>query len=530
MRKKICLLLMLAVLWSLFLFTAPTASADEKTLCVGSNLTITTLVPWKTTSDGDAYILHQIYQNLVEMDQNSKFTPNLAKDWSCADDGVTWTVHIRDDVYWQRGNGLFGDEKIKVTAQDVKFSYDYYLDPSHGSVRYDALSKTLKEVRVVDEYTVQFITKDIDVLWEYFMYQNYIIPRRAIEKKWDLNKSPVGSGAYKFKEYITDSSVTLVRNDDFWKKPALDKIVYKFITDKAVSSMALQNKEIDIAPSILPTDLENIADKDYLVLKPAANGSLRWVGFNCKLDMFADPRMRRALAMAVDMDGAVNAIFANRAGAKLAVRAYGCIPYERPGGDIESNKAVTPPYNPKEAMKELDELGWKRGRDGIREKDGKKLKFIIQAGNNDANREKLSVIVATQLRAVGVDCTPRTAEYATHVSDVDNGKVQMFVDGGFSNLDGGKRIMHSSTSFSPSSGYCNKEVDALVEQAFRTVNYEKRCDLLRRADNIFTSECPQLGGYFEYNQIGYNKRVLDFGYPSLIAAFCSPVRNVSVSD
>ena len=338
------------------LFCAQQATAEEKVLTFGSYMSVSSLCPWKTTNSGDSIILTQIYQTLITTDRNSRYIPNLATSWECADDGVTWTVHIRDDVYWQRGNGLFGDEKVKVTAQDVKFSYDYYLDPSHGSVRYDALSKTLKEVRVVDEYTVQFITKDIDVLWEYFMYQNYIIPRRAIEKKWDLNKSPVGSGAYKFKEYITDSSVTLVRNDDFWKKPALDKIVYKFITDKAVSSMALQNKEIDIAPSILPTDLENIADKDYLVLKPAANGSLRWVGFNCKLDMFADPRMRRALAMAVDMDGAVNAIFANRAGAKLAVRAYGCIPYERPGGDIESNKAVTPPYNPEEAMKELDEL------------------------------------------------------------------------------------------------------------------------------------------------------------------------------
>ena len=142
MKKKLGIFILLAVV--LNLFSVVPALAAEKTLKIGTYMTITTLWPWRTTSDGDGYIIRQIYHTLVEMDENSKFTPGLATSWECADDGVTWTVHLRDDVYWQRGNGLFGDEKVKVTAEDVKFSYDYYLDPANGSVRYDALSKTLK--------------------------------------------------------------------------------------------------------------------------------------------------------------------------------------------------------------------------------------------------------------------------------------------------------------------------------------------------------------------------------------------------
>lgn len=148
---------------------------DANELVIGTYMPVTTLVPWKTTSDGDGYILRQIYHTLVEMDQNSNFVPSLATEWECSEDGLTWTVKIRDDIYWQTGNGLF-DEKVKVTAEDVKFSYDYYLDPANGSVRYTELSNSLKEVKVVDEQTVQFVTNDIDVLWEYKMYQNYIIP------------------------------------------------------------------------------------------------------------------------------------------------------------------------------------------------------------------------------------------------------------------------------------------------------------------------------------------------------------------
>ena len=93
---------------------------------------VTTLVPWRTTSDGDGYIIRQIYHTLVEMNKESEFTPSLAESWECSEDGKVWTVHLRDDVYWQRGNELFGDELVQVTADDVKFSYEYYLDPDNG--------------------------------------------------------------------------------------------------------------------------------------------------------------------------------------------------------------------------------------------------------------------------------------------------------------------------------------------------------------------------------------------------------------
>lgn len=530
MKGKFCIIG--AVLLGAAIVCTPASMAgEEKVLTFGSYMSVSSLCPWKTTNSGDSIILTQIYQTLITTDRNSRYIPNLATDWKCADDGVTWTVHIRDDVYWQRGNGLFGDEKVKVTADDVKFSYDYYLDPANGSAYYSTLHNTLKEVRVIDDTTVQFITKDIDVLWEYSMNQNSIIPRRAIEKNWDLNKFPVGSGAYKFQEYIPDTLLTLVRNDDFWQKPALDKIVYKFIADKSVAAMALQNKELDVVINVLPTDLKGIVSKDYLTIVPSSVGNLRWIGFNCRNELFADPKLRRALAAAVDMDGAVKAIYANESGAKLAVRAYGCIPYERPGGDIESNKAVTPPYNPKEAMKELDELGWKRGRDGIREKNGRKLKFTIQVGNNDTSREKLCVIAATQLRAVGVDCTARTVEWGTHISDISKGNVEVYILGGFSGFNGPQQLMGTNPDrYVPNCGYSNPEVDALLKEAFRTIDYDKRCELLRKADNIFSSECAFLGAYFVYNQTAYNKRIINAGNVDLTSPFCLPARNLSVSD
>lgn len=501
---------------------------DANELVIGTYMPVTTLVPWKTTSDGDGYIIRQIYHTLVEMDQHSNFVPSLATEWECSEDGLTWTIKIRDDIYWQTGNGLF-DEKVKVTAEDVKFSYDYYLNPDNGSVRYTELSKTLKEVKVVDDTTVQFITNDIDVLWEYKMYQNYIIPKKAIDENWDFENKPVGSGAYKFVEHVIDSQVVLERNDEYFKEPALDKVIYKIISDKSVSAIALQNQEIDLSLSILPTEVGNITSKDYLELRPSEIGSYRWIGFNCQYELFTDPEVRRALSMAVDMDSAVEAIFKNDAGVMLAKRAYGPISYERPGGNEARFKEVCVTYDAKKAEEMLDAAGWVKGSDGIRAKDGKKLSFTLQVGNNDSNREKLAVIVSSQLKAIGVECTAQTVEWGTHTEDIKQGRVQMYILGGYSNLDGPYRIMHTSDTMSPNCGYSNPEVDALLDEAWRTIDVDERSELQTQAAEIFIADAPHIFSYFEYTQTGVSKAVTDFEQASVYRSLCNEFRNVGVN-
>lgn len=528
MKKFICSTLVL--LLALAFANTGTAAAEEKVLRIGTYMAVTTLVPWRTTSDGDGYILRQIYQPLVGMNAKSEFVPNAAESWSCSEDGKTWTFKIREDLYWQTGNGLYGDEKVNLTAEDVKFSYEHFLKPETQSVRYNDLKSTIKEINIKDKYTVEFVTFDIDVLFEYKMYMSYIIPRKAIETGWDLNAHPVGSGAYKFVEHVVDTHVILEKNKDFWKEPGLDRIEYKIITDKSVSAIALQNKEIDISLAILPTEAENIANSDHLELRKSAIGSLRWVGFNCKDPLFTDVEVRRALRRAIDVDGAIKVIFRNNAGIDIARRAYSCIPYERPGGDTDgSAQAVTESYDVKAAEARLDELGWKKGPDGIRAKDGKKMKFTLQVGNNDANRERLAQIISTQLRAIGVDCTAQTAEWGTHTTDIKEGKLSMYILGGYSNLDGGKRLMETNEkNFSPNCGYSNPKIDEMLKEAWRTTDFEARSAILRKCAAIFQADAAHIASYFEYGLTGVSKRVKDFGYTSIYHPLCAPDRNVTV--
>lgn len=505
------------------------SSSGTKELTIGSYMNITTLVPWKTTSDGDGYILKQVYMTLVNMNQKMEYTPGLAKSWECSPDGKTWTFHLRDDVYWQTGNKLFGDEKVKVTANDVKFSYEYYLNKANGSVRYTDLSSFIQSINVVDDTTIQFVTKKVNVMFLNSAYQNYIIPEKGVESGWDFGSNPVGCGAYKFVKYDTDTDVVLEKNADYWKAPALDKITFKIITDKSVSDIALQNKEIDIAAAVLPTDVGSIKSKSYLNLASSGTGSYRWIGFNCAYPLFQDAEIRKALVMGVDFNSAINTIFKNEAGVKLAERAYGPIPEEIQGSDQEQWKKTVPAYDPKGAQKLLEQKGWAKGSDGIFAKDGQRFSFTLQVGNNDDNRSKLAVIVATQLKAIGVECTVKNVEWATQTADLAKGNVQMYIMGGYSGLDGGYRLMHTDkTTSSPNCNYSSDKVDSLLDQAWTTMDDKARAKLLAEASDAFVADFPHLGGYFEYSQIGYNKRGTDFGNATVYQPLCSSDRNVGV--
>ena len=137
-----------------------------------------------------------------------------------------------------------------------------------------------------------------------------------------------------------------------------------------------------------------------------------------------------------DLDAAVDAIFKNSAGVKLAVRAYGPIPLELPGADETLWKENAVAYDPEGAKKILESKGWKTGADGIYEKDGKKFSFTIKTPNNDNNRVKLGTIISTQLKQIGIDCVAQPTEWATMLTDIKAGETQMFVMGGGSSLNG----------------------------------------------------------------------------------------------
>lgn len=507
------------------------AASGEKVLTVGSNYTVDTFVPWEFTSDGDRYIISNIYECLFEYDADTCI-PVLAESYSNPDD-CTWDIKIRENAYWQTGNDLFGDEKVPITAEDVKFVMDWTLDPANGSKQQSNLANLITSVEVLDNYTLRFKTPEPKALFLFTLSRIMIFPKKAIEEGFDLNAQPVGSGPFKFVSYMTDDQVVLEKNPDYYITPNLDKVIFKIIPDKSVAAIALQNGEIDIAMQVLSTDIDAVAAQENLTLVPNTMGWYRYAGFNCKDPLFEDPEIRRALSMAVDMDSAVDAIFRNNSGTKLAVRAYGPIPLELPGANEEEWKKYIAPYDPEGAKKILEEKGWTLGADGIYEKDGQKFSFTIKTPNNDNNRTKLGTIISTQLKQIGIDCAAQPTEWATMLTDIKAGDTQMFVMGGGSSMNGMEMLFHTTLSQSNSHRvfYDNPECDALLEEAAVTIDQDKRAELLTEASCMTVRDAVHMFGYFEYVQIGMNNKVTDFEKaPTFWYGLCNEYRNVGIAE
>ena len=533
-KHKMAKLLSLALVM-IMLFSACASgtggSTDEKVLTIGTNMNITTLIPWKSTTDGDYYVLNQIYHKLIEMDDNTVFKPVLATEWSCADDGKTWTFKLNEKVYWHTGNDLFKKEKVQVTAEDVKYSLEFNMNPDNASSRYSDLVETIDSITVVDPYTIQIVTKDIDVLFEYKMYQILIIPKKAIDEGWDLNAYPVGSNAYKFESHEIDTQVVMVKNKDFYIEPGLDKVIFKIIPDNSVSSIALQNGEIDIASSVTADEIDNLSALENIKLQSIGAGTVRWIGINVTNELFQDVEVRRALTMMLDIDSMVNALYTGKSDIKLLVRAYSQVPQERPGGsDIARIKEQHPGYDPAGGQAILESKGWAKNSKGIYEKDGQTFSFILQVGAGNPLTENASIMAATMFKEYGIDCTARTAEWGTHLADLDVGNCAMYIIGGYASLDGPMKVMHTDPlSFSPNPGYSNAEIDALLEQAWTTVDYDARAELLTQSNLLFVHDAVFIPLFHQYGQVGFNTRVTNFEQPSVYLNLCSGWRNVSVT-
>ena len=506
----------------------------ERVLTIASPYAIGSLTPWISNSDGDRYVLGNVYEALIESNTGSEdgveYVPAIAESWEYTDD-TTLVFKIRENVYWQtEGNDLF-DEKVQVTAHDVKAVFDFVLDENNASTEWGDLYPIIESVEATDDFTFTVRTKQPSAILLNEISGVLIFPIKAIEEDFDLTQQPVGTGAFIFSEYRVDDSVTLTPNPDYRVTPNVDKVVIEIVPDKAVAAIALQNGEVDIVPQILTTDLEAVAADEDLKLIPNSVGWYRYIGFNCSNEIFQDLKVRQAISMAIDIESITETLFGNDFGAQLAVDAYGGgVPPEFEGSDIEAWKAVYE-YNPDKAQTLLEEAGWTKGSDGIYEKDGQKLSFAIKCPTNDQNRVKLGEMAATYLKTIGVDASAQPTEWATMTADIAAGNTEMFVMGGGSVVGGMNMLFHSVNTQGTSHNvfYTDETLDTMLEEAYATIDDDARIALLKEAAMRALENKVHAGGYFEYVQIGMNKRVTDFEKsPTLWYSLCNDYRNVGV--
>lgn len=413
-----------------------------------------------------------LFNGLTAHDKYNNIIPALAKSWDYDEATLTYTFHLRDDVKWHDGEPF--------TAEDVKFTYDTINNPDNGSeiaTNYEDITN----IEIVDDYTVKITLKNKNVAMLDYLSVG-IIPKHILEGQdimtSDFNRHPIGTGPYKFANWDEGQGITLVKNEDYFRKPPnIDKIIFKIVNDTKARVMQLKSGELDLA-QVTPKDIETFKNDDSFVVDIMKTSDYRGIMYNFNYPLFKENReLPNALSYAIDREAIVDNI----------LLGYGDAAYSPLQMGIYNNSEMEKfEYNPEKAKQLLEEAGWKLGSDGIYSKNGTKLSFELVCMEGDQERIDMANFAAQELKQIGVDVR------VTVKSDIDWENQAAFLIGWGSSFDPDD---HTYKVFSTNGGanynsYSNEKIDELLTKARQTDVYEERLEYYKEFQEEMTKDLP----------------------------------------
>lgn len=403
---------------------------------------------------------------------------DLATDYSVSEDGLLWTVHIRDDVKFTDGEPL--------TARDVAFTYNTVKESS--SVNDFTM---LDHAEALDDTTVVFHMTRPFSIWPYTMAVVGIVPEHAYDSA-SYGSNPIGSGRYILKQWDKGQQVILDANPDYYgEQPNMQRVTIVFMEEDA-AFLAAQAGEVDLAYTSA-----TYSDQTVEGYSLAAYESVDNRGFNLPAvpeqtiesgetignDFTADVQVRRAINIGVDRQEMIDHV----------LNGYGSPAYSVCDQMPWYNSASEVTYDPEKAKLLLDEAGWKTGEDGIREKDGVKAELNLLYATGDSVRQALAADFAEQLKELGISCTLEGVGWDTAYDRAQSDPL-IWGWGAHTPMEL-YNIYHTigDTGLAQYSPYSNSTVDAYMDQALASSDLEVSYDLWQKAQWDGTTGVTQDG-------------------------------------
>ena len=324
----------------------PLRSAPPRTLTIAPPADATTMDPGRSTQVLTVNYFANLYDTLTRWDTSLTLQPGLATAWKSVSE-TTWDITLRPGVKFHDGTPL--------SADDVKAVYERNLD--RGKTVVTAGFATIESIHVTSPTSLRIVTKKPDPLMPVRMAQmgGQIYPARFAtdEGAKELARKPVGTGAYRFVEWVKDDRLVMDANREWWgwsgKPPSVDRLVWKPIPDDFARLSALQRGEVDVITNVPPDQMK--------IVKTVSVPATRTVVFaqNTLQPPLSDKRVRQAMHFAMDVPSIVKNLYAGQ-GKPIS------------GGladmDVGFNPALKPyPHDPARAKTLLAEAGYARGID-----------------------------------------------------------------------------------------------------------------------------------------------------------------------
>jgi peptide/nickel transport system substrate-binding protein len=497
MSRRQCFALLVATLS----LSSPAWAAPAGTVVVAQGVDPTTLDPMNHQETPAANLARNIFDTLLERDQDLKIQPALAIEMPKLVASTVWEFKLRPGVKFQNGE--------PVDAEAVKFSLERLVDPKlklRGATPFAPIS----HVEVVDSLTVRVHTKAPWPILDTLMSGTgaAILPPKYYRENdmAHVAKNPVGSGPFKFVRWVKDDHIELQANEQYWRgAPRIKKLVFRPIPDDAVRVAALQNGEVDIAVNIPPHLATIIANHPKLFLSTAPSvRTIQLMYYTHQYDAqnklvgpysgpVADKRVRLAMNYAVDVDEIIKTVLDGkgiRVATMLTDKHFGFDPQLKP---VKQDLARTKQL--------LTEAGFPGGVD-----------MVLNGPQGRYVRDKeVAEAIAGQLTKAGIRTTLRTFEWGTYLNTmayVHKAGPVWLIGWGTGTYDAETVYVPLFHSGKILSNYHNADFDGMLDQAQTMMDARKRLDLYHKINRLWVEDAAAMPLYQQLDLYGATKRMV----------------------
>ena len=474
----------------------------------------------RTTSD----VVWRLFLHLMEeqpdfTEHPPTFEPQLARSWDWSADRTALTFKLHPDAVWSDG--------VPVTAADVRWTWQVQTDPAVGWTDVE-IKKHITDVEVVNAKTVRFHFSRAYPSQLLDVNEGVIIPKHVWSQlpisDWRSNvdwfrKNLVVSGPFTVGSWEPQQQVVLVRNERYHDAdlPYLDRLVLRVIPDTSSLVTQLESGAIDFVAQINRTDVPRLQANPKLDVLAYWINLYVAVGWNTEKPQFADPEVRRALALAIDRQSIVDTVWGDygRVGVTPVLTAV--------WAHDKSLQAL--PFDPAEARKILAAKGWKdTNGDGVLDLGGKPFAFEILTNAGNVQRNDAAVMMQDHLGKIGVRAQVKVVDFNTLITQTLAGRFDATILG--FNMDTSldlssnfhSRAVDVDNNFSR---YKNPELDALLDRFDQQTDYQAIVPILHQIERIVHREQPVTLLWESQRMTGINRRVRN-AQPNMI----EPLANV----
>jgi peptide/nickel transport system substrate-binding protein len=478
----------LVVLVVAMLLVTGLVSAQEPvhggTLRAATDAEWTGLDPHVASTVSSFVIIANVAETLTTMNDDMELTPLLAESWEQSDDGLTWTFHLHEGVFFSNGEAM--------TSEHVIFSMNRILDPNTGSGRVASVGGSDAVWEAIDSYTVSVTTSEINAILPISLAgrSQAIVHPDSVDDDGKI-VVPIGTGPFIVEDLEGTISLTLAKNENYWQEglPYLDAVEITVIQEDSSIEAALLGGEVDFVRNLARQSVAALQENDEVVVLVSPALAYQYIGINVTREPLNDVRVRQAIAYAIDRQQICEA---GDFGICTAIQGpidtgspwyFDYAPYDR---DVEKAREL------------LAEAGYPDG-----------FEMELMPTSTYQNTVRHAQVVQANLAEVGIQTTINAPEWAEWLELEGSFQYDGYLCGwnGLVDADQYYYLQHRTDQVFNFTGYSNPEFDALVDAGRQVADFDERYSIYEQANKILVDDAPYIYFYNPAFVRGLNPKV-----------------------